>query len=583
MRATEPARGQAVAAVSLSLLLSLSGCLGEPIGEGANQPAGSNASGQVPPAVPPTVTGPGADAVQAACKIRDPGPAPLRRLTRYEYDATVRDLLGDTSAPSSAFPPDERGAGFSNDAENLSVSSLHVESYMAAAEKLSVAATAPANLAKLVPCDAARGDAACAAKFIDVWGKRAWRRPLETDEKADLVKVFGDASAGGGFVAGVQTVMQVMLQSPQFLYRLETGAGEIGSGLNKMTKLSPWEAASRLSYLFWGSMPDDALFAEAEAGRLGTREEIAQQARRLIKDPKAQQTLAVFHEQWLGLEKIDQIDKDPAVFPNYDPALRALFRKETTLFLEEVLRNGDAKLGTVLTAPFSFMNAKLAAFYGIKGPSGPDWQKVSLDPKQRSGFLTQAGFLAAFALPNQTDPVRRGKFVREQFFCQQPPPPPNDIEVKPPDLAPGLSTRERFRQHAADPLCANCHRLMDPIGLAFEQYDGIGQWRQTDGGKPVDASGELIGTDIDGPFVGPLELGKKLAGSDQVRTCLVKHWFRFGYGRSETPADLCSIETLKALHAAGGDDVRELLIALTQTDAFLFRRSGSAGSPGGAP
>jgi hypothetical protein len=184
--------------------------------------------------------------------------------------------------------------------------------------------------------------------------------------------------------------------------------------------------------------------------------------------------------------------------------------------------------------------------------------------------------LAAHALANQTDPVRRGKFVREQLLCQIPPSPPPDLEVRPPDLDPNLTTRERFSQHSKDQFCAACHKLMDPIGLGFESFDAVGRWRSDENGKPVDATGELFDTDVDGPFDGAAALADKLAHSAQVRDCVSKQWFRFGYGRSETPADSCSLESLKALYAAGGNDVRELMVALTQTDAFMYRRAGGA-------
>jgi hypothetical protein len=286
--------------------------------------------------------------------------------------------------------------------------------------------------------------------------------------------------------------------------------------------------------------------------------------------------VAIFNEQWLDLAAIDEADKDARIYPGFDPALRALAHRETALYVEEVLWKGDGKLATLLTAPFSFMNRPLATFYGVSGPTGDAFQRVELSAEQRPGLLTRGGMLAARALANQTDPVRRGKFVREQLFCQIPPSPPADLEVRPPDLDPNLTTRERFSQHSKDQFCAACHKLMDPIGLGFENFDAVGRWRDSESGKPVDASGEIVESDVNGSFVGPAQLASKLADSGQVRDCLAKQWFRFGYGRSETPADQCSLETLKALYAAGGNDVRELMVALTQTDAFLYRRPGGA-------
>jgi hypothetical protein len=528
---------------------------------------GSIGDGGPPPPVDPSGPPPPLPSPPAACRTRDPGPAPLRRLTRWEYDNTVRDLLGDTSGPAASFPADERGAGFTNDATALSISPLHAQNYLEAAEK--VAARAAAGLARLVPCDPARGDAACGEAFIDGWGKRAWRRPLEAGEKSRLDALFAGALASYGFATAIQMVMEVMLQSPQFLYRLEVGAGPAGGGLQRLT---PWETASRLSYLLWGSMPDAELFAAAEGNHLGTPEEVAAQARRLIKDDRALATLATFHEQWLDLARIDEAEKDAQLYPGFDASLRALLRKEAAGYVEAVVWKGDGTIASLLTAPFSMMNARLATFYGVKGPAGDAFERVALDPAQRSGFLTRGGFLAAHALANQTDPVRRGKFVREQLLCQLLPPPPPNAEIRPPELDPRLTTRERFSRHAQDQACAACHKLMDPIGLGFESYDAVGRWRASEAGRPVDASGEIVDADVAGRFTGAVELGSKLAGSAQVRGCVVKQWFRFGYGRSETPADLCSLATLEARFASAGQDVRELLVALTQTDAFLYRR-----------
>jgi hypothetical protein len=543
---------------------------GPPVtGDPGVRPGPGGQPGEPPP--PVVVTGPAAGEVEKACKVRDAGPSPIRRLTRWEYDNTVRDLLGDTSRPAGRFPPDERGAGFTNDATNLSVSPLHIENYLDAAEKVVTAATT--DLGKLVPCDPATGDAACAGRFLDSWGKRAWRRPLDAEEKAAMLKVFSTGMAGDGFASGIRMMMQVMLQAPQFLYRVELGAGRVGTN---MVKLTPYETASRLSYLFWGSMPDSELLAAADAGKLESKEQVAAQAQRLMKDERARQILSIFNEQWLDLEGVAAADKDGTLFPAFEPELLVLFQRETSQFLEEVMWKGDASLTTLLTAPYSYVNGKLAAFYGIKGVTGEAFQKVTLDPAQRAGFLTQAAFLAGHSLPTQTDPVRRGKFVREQFFCQIPPPPPPDLMVRPPDLAPNLTTRERFAQHATDAQCATCHKLMDPIGLGFENFDALGQWRDTEAGRAIDASGELVLTDVDGPFVGPRELGKKLTESAMVRSCLVKQWFRFGYGRSEMPEDQCTIETLKALYDSKGRNARELLVALTQTDTFMFRRAGGA-------
>src|SRR5262249_43988715 len=210
------------------------------------------------------------------------------------------------------------------------------------------------------------------------------------------------------------------------------------------------------------------------------------------------------------------------------------------------------------------------------GPSGDTLQRVELNPARRLGILTQAGVLALTSKSNQTSPVQRGKFVREQLLCDQLPPPPPGVAAAPPPLDPTLTTRQRFAVHSQNPACAGCHQLMDPVGFGLENFDGVGKWRTAENGIAIDASGMVINSDV-GAFSGPTELAQKLATSDKVRGCAVTQWFRFGYGRGETADDRCSIRALNSQFAASGYNIRELLVALTQTDAFLYRKNeGSA-------
>jgi len=507
-----------------------------------------------------------------ACSA-DPGPSPVRRLTRFEYDATVRDLLGDQTAPARAFPSEEESHGFTNDANVLSVTPALAEAYMVAAERL--AARAVDRLPFVLACDPAGAlatDAArvCAKTFIQKFGLQAYRRPLEPVERDELLEVFEAGRAqSGAFKDGLRLVLVAMLQSPAFLYRVELGAGPVSDGLAQ--PLGPYEMASRLSYLLWGSMPDNELFAEAAAGRLSSAAEIEVQARRMLADPKAEGMVAHFHEEWLALSRIANVLKASDVYPDWSPELRNDFAEETRLFIKDVFwRQGT--LDAFLTTPTTFVNARLAAFYGVPAPSGSGFVRVDLDPSQRVGFLTQGAFLAMNAKPNQPSPIHRGKFVREKLFCDLLPPPPTNIVIKAPDPKPNTSARERFAEHTKDETCRQCHRLMDPIGFGFEHFDGIGRFIKSEAGKPIDATGEIIGTDVPGTFDGVVELSKKLVSSQQVSDCIVTQWFRYGYGRAETEADRCTMERLRKSFAASGRDLRELLVQLAVSDAFRFRR-----------
>ncbi|WP_437580357.1 DUF1592 domain-containing protein [Sorangium sp. So ce887] len=523
--------------------------------------------------------GAGTEGEPPRCAEIRPGASPLRRMTRFEYNNTIRDLLGDDSAPADAFVIEEEALGFNNQAAALGVTSLLAEQLMKASEK--IAERAARDLERLLEgCDpAVQGPEVCADELITRFGKRAFRRPLTPLESERFARLFAWGNDEHGFSTGVELVLQGMLQSPHFLYRVELGMPDpAGDGV---VPLSDHEIASRLSYLLWGSMPDDALFVAADAGELRTAEQIAAHARRLLEDPRARAAVANFHAQWLQLSNIDTLTKATAVYPGFHAGLPALFRAETEAFLEHVVfEDAAGDVATLLTAPYSLMNAELRAFYGLPAPAGGagapgELAIVPLDPAQRAGFLTHASLLSVLAKPNQSSPVHRGKFVRERLLCQTLPPPPPDIDIQPPEVRGGIPTRRRFERHAEDPSCSGCHRLMDPIGFGFERYDGIGLYREVDEGVLVDASGEIAGSrGTDGHFDGAVELAHRLAESDEVRQCVATQWFRFGYGRAEQAEDECSMSQIQEAFAEGGYSIKALLVALTQTDAFRYRRRG---------
>lgn len=497
--------------------------------------------------------------------------APIRRLTRFEYDNTVRDLLGDDSHPAQAFVPDELAHGFDNQAETLVVTQLLAEQYLGAAEQ--IAARAMAQPAKLLPCDpAVIGDDACAHAFIDDFGKRAFRRPIDDAQRERMFGVYASGRHRYGFGKAIELVIQTALMSPRFLYRVELGAPDPAA--SDVLKLDPYEIASRLSYLLWASMPDAELLAAADRGELSTTAEIAAQATRMLADPRARAAVSRFHEEWLGLSKLDELAKDSSVYPAYQSSLPPLWKKETLTFLERVVFDEHGDVATMLTAPWSMQNADLAAFYGNPGsPAGDDFERVDLDPSERAGFLTHASILAAYAKANQSSPVHRGKLVREALLCQTLPAPPSGMPLQPPPVDPHATTRQKYLEHSANPTCAECHDLMDGIGFGFEHYDGIGQWRDLDHGFPVDATGTVVDTkDANGDFDGVVALANRLSGSQEVRDCLVTQWFRYGYGRVETQADACAMTSIRDAFEASGRRVEALLLALVQTEAFRYKR-----------
>jgi hypothetical protein len=490
----------------------------------------------------------------------------MRRLTHIEYDNTVADLLGDKTAPAIGFTADVAQDGFTNNAIALSVSPALTEQYLASAQTL--AKTAATNLNGLLKCDpAGANEQACVQQFIRDFGKRAWRRPLTADEQTRLYAVFSQARADQNAVdVAVQMVVQVMLQAPQFIYLLEPSTLAAGT----VAPLDSWQVASRLSYFLLGSMPDDALFAEAEKGALTTPEQVTAQARRLLTLPRARDRIGLFFEEWMQLRNVDRMQKDPTLFPNYNPELGPLLQQQVRLFATSVILDQGGTPSDLLTAPWTFMAPQLAPLYGVAaGPPG-NFVRVDLDPTRRAGLLTHVGIMASLAKANQTDPVHRGKFVRERLLCQSVPPPPVNANITPPEVKPGSTTRERFAQHRADPSCGGCHTLMDPIGLGFEHYDALGQWRDTDQNLPIDATGDVMSSDVSGPFDGAVQLTQKLAQSQQVKDCLVQTWFRFAHGRSVTTGDAGNLTILNAAFANNAFKLSELMVAVTQTHAFRY-------------
>jgi hypothetical protein len=512
---------------------------------------------------------------------------PIRRLTRFEYNNTVRDLLGDTTNPADVLPPEEEVAGFNNQAAALTSSDLLIEQYMKVAEDVS--ARAVLNIGSLLPeCDPMLdGNDTCALSFIEDFGKRAFRQPLSQTEVERLKSVFDWAVNEpdlGRFEDGIQVVIEATLQSPSFLYRAELGSETPIEG--DVVPFTSWEMATKLSYMLWNTMPDGELFAAAEADELRTKDQIAAQANRMLDDDKARDLIRNFHTQWLLLTHLDSVTKDASVYPAFSGSLRPLWTEEIQAFIEHVILEGDGSLQTLLTADYSFMNEELASFYGddvVDSVTGPEFRQVQLDADRRAGFLTSAGLMATHANVNQSSPVFRGKFVREQLMCNTLPLPPNDLVIEPPELDPNKTTKEQFEEIGANPACAGCHTLMNPIGFIFEHYDGVGQWRDQQNGKDIDAVGEVVQTDdIDGEYDGAIELASALAGSTQVQECVSSQWFRFAYNRTVTPEDSCTVEQLNQVFVDSNFNIKALLVALTQTNAFLYRRAVETDATGGA-
>lgn len=536
---------------------------------------GVNPTGQVP-GVQPGATGTPVTPVPGVTTgaVPDPNAPPppdqpsaafTRRLTHEEFDNTIADLLGIEGDFSAALAADVAVQGFTNNVTGQNVTPTLAEQYIEVIEDVSRQATT--NLNGRLGCDpAALGEEACVQQFIGSFGKSAWRRPLTADEQTRALELFRVAREQYALDVSVQMVIQYFLLSPHFMYLVEPLPA--GSAPGTIMPLDGWKVASRLSYFLLGSMPDAALLTAAESGELDTAEGVAVEARRLLQLPRARQRIGLFFVEWLRLRNIEKLQKDTTLFPDFDLSMGQLLKEQIELFTQAVIIDEGGTAQDLLTASFTYVNNRLAPMYGVEAPSGSTMARVELDPSQRAGLLTHAALLATYAHQNQTDPVTRGKFIRESILCDTVPAPPADLVVTAPVITPGSTTRERFRQHQEDPGCGGCHSLMDPIGLGFENFDPIGQWRDMDNGLPVDASGEIIGTDVAGTFNGAVELSKKLAASEQTMACFAKTWLRFALGRSEQPADAGGLAVVGGQFEAAGFKMTELLVALAQTNTF---------------
>jgi len=505
------------------------------------------------------------------CKQPQAGRAPLRRLIRFEYNNTVDELFNISTRPADGLPGEELGTGFGNEADSLGVSRLLVDGYRTVAEQIAKDQTASAAAAVATAgCDpAAVGEAACTQKFVTNFLGRAFRRPATAEDLTAYQGAFQRArQIGGDFASGVRAVIARALQAPQFLYRVELG--ETVDASKKLGRPTGYEMASRLSYLLWGTMPDARLMSAAQQGKLVTAEGIRAEAERLLNDDRAHDVVRYFHGMLLGTLGLDHLERDAGFYPTFKPGMGALFRQETERFLDEVVWKGSGDLAGIFSAPYTFVNGPLAAFYGLPGVTGDGFQKVMLDGSRRAGLLTQASILTLTTPGSRTDPVVRGKWVYTKLLCGKIGDPPPDVP-KLPEPIPGQSVRDRLAAHRAVDPCKSCHRVMDPVGFGFEHYDGVGLWRDRDNDLPIDDSGEIAFGDAAGPFHGPVELGQKLANSKDVRKCFVGNWLTFAYGRAETSADSCSRAKLEEAFNESGGNIKALLLSLTQTDAFLYR------------
>jgi len=496
----------------------------------------------------------------------------LRRLTHSQYNNTVRDLLGDRSLPANQFPPEDFVNGFKNQYASQNLSPLLEDAYSGAAEKLARTAFRSGNPHNPVAC---QPSPACRTAFLQSFGFRAFRRPLDAAELHRYETLFQQQP---DFLAGAQLVVEAMLQSPNFLFHLEDTGNP---------KWRSYAAASRLSYALWDSMPDDALLAAAGRGELDTPDGVTRAARRLLDDPKAHQALDEFIGQWLRFDRVLTATKERRAFPQFTPETALAMTQEARRFVSDLVW-GNRDFTQLFTAPYGYANGDLARIYGVEPPAN-DFDRVAFPANsERAGLLGQALFLTLTAKPDETSPTARGLFVREQFLCQHvaDPPPGVNTNLPPVTEAQPMSNRDRMALHATNKACAGCHNLVDPVGFGFEKFDAIGQRRdklkltfgesfaENKTARPklttveldLDTKGHVAGIP-NSNFTSPKELGAVLAASPQCQECVVKQYFRYVAGRTETPADRPLIRSVFEDFRRSGFRFQEMIISMVSNVA----------------
>ncbi len=488
---------------------------------------------------------------------------PLRRLTPTQYTNTVRDLFGDQDFEADL------------DVGSEIITEREVRQLRDNAEL--IVGRQSAWTQTVFPCDVTGAeDEACVSAFLDGFVRRAFRRPITEADRTWLLGVYAGTRADMTFQESMETLLQVVLQSPSFVYLYEGGV----AGASEPTRaLSDHELASRLSYFLWDTMPDGTLSAAADDGALADPVRLAQEATRLLDDPRAEHAVEQFTSSWLQLDggvlhqALELAEKDPALYPEFDAELVAAMRTETQAFMRRLFFEENGTLEDLMNANYAYVNGPLATLYGVEGPAdAATWQWVELDPTQRSGLLTRAAFLSVLSTKTVTAPIRRGVWVLEEMLCTElgePPANANNVVVEG-GVVEGelLSVREDVIARTNGAECSSCHTLINPIGFAFENYDAIGRWQTNEvgSGLPVDASGYLATSgNQDGEVQGALELTDKLGVSDHARTCFAKRWMEQAIGDVEL--DQCTTDTIQAAMSEGAT-MRELVVAIIQSDAF---------------
>jgi hypothetical protein len=532
-------------------------------GNGSGSNVGSGGSGN-------TGSGGTGSGPLSNCAVGIPGTSQLPRLTGVQYDNTIRDLVGIDSQPSTLLAPDSPG----------SVDQRAWDGYQAAAAAVAeqVMANAAAR-AQAIPCSAGADEAGCVTQFIESFGQRAFRRPLTSAETARFQQLYTDRAAitaTGSFDEVAGLILKAFLLSPSFLTRGEIA--EVAEG--QYFALSPYEVASRLSYMLWGSMPDDQLFAAAASNSLSTPAGILTEAQRMLQSPKARTRVAAFHRFYAhmgpGTRWTAAIQREPAYYPLFKESMIPALSEETARLFEHITFEQGGSFQDLLTTPLAYVNAALAPIYGLDPSAyGNELVQVTLDATKRPGIFTRAGFLTAYSLYNRPSAILRGAFIQKDLLCTEIGSPPPNAESTPQPTEGLLTNRERTDAQTQAATCAGCHHtLINPTGFVMEAYDAIGAWQtaEKENGAAINtASSVPLNDDSYIDVAGPADLMHAIAASPEGQRCYAQKWVQFAYERAVNPQDACTVDSLATKLTSGGYTILNLVADLTQSESFRLR------------
>ncbi len=506
--------------------------------------------------------------------IKHPGRVTIQRLNKAEYDNTIRDLVGLDLHLADSFPSDDVGNGFDNIGDVLSIPPILLEKYLNAATTVADRVYQDEEARRRVFPYEAQSDeeiVETARRNVNEFAARAFRRPLSEDEQERLFAIMRFAWEQDSSTEDIfKNAVAAILSSPNFIFRVEREPD--ADAADGIRQLDGYELASRLSYFLWSSMPDGRLFELAASGRLTDHAVLAEEARRMLADPKASALIDNFAGQWLQLRDVSRLMPDPGKFPEFDGELRSAMRRETELFFAAMIRE-DRSVLEFLNADFTYVNERLARHYGIADISGEDFQRVPLADGRR-GVLTHASILMLTSNPTRTSPVKRGKWILENMLAEPPPPPPAGV----PELEEGGETlgtlREQMEQHRSNPTCAGCHQTMDTLGFGLENFDAIGAWRDSDGRFRGGRIRRIAGRTS---LCWRKDLMRILAEEKKQEfcRCLSGKLLTYALGRGLGSYDRCTIKDCVTIMQENDYRFSSLVTAIVTSDPFTMREAAT--------